>query len=239
MATLFISDLHLHASRPAISECFMAFLATLAQAQALYILGDLFEAWVGDDHPEPAYSPVKQALKRCTAAGTPVYLMHGNRDFLLGDRFAAETGCVLLEDPSVIDLYGQRTLLMHGDSLCTDDQDYQTLRARLRSPQWQRQALSLPLEERLELAREARELSTLSIHGKDEYLLDVNQQEVARVFDSHNVELLIHGHTHRPGIHRMTHNHRQLQRVVLGDWYEQGSVLRVTDGQLELVSLPV
>jgi UDP-2,3-diacylglucosamine hydrolase len=239
MTTLFISDLHLHPARPAVIRCFIAFLATLGNTRALYILGDLFDAWAGDDHPEPAYTPVKQALKQCTAAGTPVYLLHGNRDFLLGARFARETGCTLLEDPSVISLNGRRTLLMHGDSLCTDDRDYQALRARLRSPQWQQQALSLPLEERLQFARQARELSAETNRGKDDYLMDANPAEIQRVFDTHRVELLIHGHTHRPGIHRLTHNGRQLQRVVLGDWYEQGSVLRVADGQLELASLPV
>jgi UDP-2,3-diacylglucosamine hydrolase len=239
MASLFISDLHLHASRPDICRCFTGFLETLDKTQTLYILGDLFETWVGDDHPGSTYAAVKQALKRCTDAGTPVHLMHGNRDFLLGERFAGETGCTLLEDPSVIDLCGRRALLMHGDSLCTDDGEYQALRKQLRNPQWQQQALSLPLPERLEMADMAREHSSLSSRDKDSYLMDVNQGAVVQVMDEHRAELLIHGHTHRPGIHQLSGNGRPRQRVVLGDWYKQGSVLTVTDGQLELTTLPV
>ncbi len=239
MATLFISDLHLHPARPAINECFLGFLQNIqGNADALYILGDLFETWVGDDHPEPSYAPVREALKRCNRSGTPVFLLHGNRDFLLGKEFAAQTACTLLEDPASIDLYGTRTLLMHGDSLCTDDTDYQTLRARVRDPQWQRRALALPLDERLELAAQARELSTLSTDNKDDEIMDVNQQEVLRIFASHDVRLLIHGHTHRPGIHQFEYAGRELRRIVLGAWYEQGSVLHVEDGRLDLKSLP-
>jgi UDP-2,3-diacylglucosamine hydrolase len=240
MGTLFISDLHLHPSRPAINQCFLGFLKTIqGSADALYILGDLFEAWVGDDHPEPTYLPVKRALKHCTRSGTPVFLLHGNRDFLLGQQFAAETGCTLLAEPVSLDLYGTRTLLMHGDALCTDDTDYQALRARVRDPQWQRQALSLPLEERLALAAQARELSALSNDSKDDAIMDVNQQEVLRTFAGHDVSLLIHGHTHRPGVHRFEHAGRELRRIVLGAWYEQGSVLCVEDDNFELKSLPV
>ncbi len=239
MATLFISDLHLHPSRPAISACLRRFLDTVqGKAEGLFILGDLFEAWVGDDHPEPAYQPVKQALKACTQAGTPVFVLHGNRDFLMGERFCAETGCTLLHDPHIIDLHGTRTLLMHGDTLCTDDTDYQALRTRLRDPQWQQQALSLPLAERLQLAEQARELSSLSVQGKDEVIMDVNQAEVRRVFEQHRADLLIHGHTHRPGIYDIEHRGRKLRRVVLGDWYRQGSVLSVKDSGLELKTLP-
>jgi len=239
MPTFFISDLHLHPSRPAINRCFTSFLSDIkGHAEALYILGDLFEAWVGDDHPEPAYVPVKRSLMQCVRAGTPVFVLHGNRDFLLGPRFARETGCTLLEDPSRIDLYGRATLLMHGDSLCTDDADYQALRARLRDPQWQRQALSLPLEERLSLATQARELSALAVRGKDETIMDVNADAVLDVFSSHDVSLLIHGHTHRPGVHRLQHQGRQLERIVLGDWYEQGSVLIAEHDKLELEILP-
>lgn len=240
MSTLFIADLHLHPSRAAISECLLRFLTDIrGNAQALYILGDLFEAWVGDDHPEPAYQPVKQALKACTLAGTPVFVLHGNRDFLLGERFCAETGCTLLEDPSTINLYGTRTLLMHGDALCTDDTDYQALRRRFRDPQWQRQALSLPLEQRLQFAEQARELSALSMLDKAEAIMDVNQAQVRRAFDLHDASLLIHGHTHRPAIHDIEHKGRKLQRVVLGDWYRQGSVLSADGDGLELITLPV
>ena len=240
MATLFISDLHLEPGRPDISEQFLAFLAGQArEADALYILGDLFEAWVGEDHPEPAFSPVKTALAQCNDNGTPVFLMHGNRDFLIGDKFCRETGCSLLQDPALIELHGIRTLLMHGDSLCTDDQEYQHLRERLRDPEWQRQALELPVEERLQLASEARELSGLSSQGKDEYIMDVNQGEVLRIMSANRAERLIHGHTHRPGRHEFEHNGEIVQRIVLGDWYEQGSVLEIEAGHLELRRLPI
>ncbi len=239
MATFFISDLHLHPARPAITQCCLGFLEEIqGTADALYILGDLFEAWVGDDHPEPSYGPIKQALNRCNRSGTPVFLLHGNRDFLLGEQFATETGCTLLEEPICIDLYGTRTLLMHGDALCTDDTDYQELRARVRDPEWQRGALSLPLGERLELAAQARELSALSNDTKGNDIMDVNHQEVLRMFANHDVSLLIHGHTHRPGVHRLDHAGRELRRIVLGAWYEQGSVLRVEGATFDLIALP-
>ena len=226
MATLFISDLHLHPSRPTIITCFLEFLEQQqGLADALYILGDLFESWIGDDHPEPAYQPVKLALGECCKAGTPVYLMHGNRDFMLSEAFTSETGCMLLTDPTRIDLYGTPTLLMHGDSLCTDDTEYQQVRARVRDPAWQQQARALPVDKRLELAAQARALSAQSKQGKDEYIMDVNQDEVLRVIEQQQVDLLIHGHTHRPGSHTLEIGDREVTRVVLGDWYNTGSVL--------------
>ena len=238
MATLFISDLHLHPSRAAIIDCFLNFLTRqTGTAEALYILGDLFETWVGDDHPEPAYQPVKSALKTCSTAGTPVYLMHGNRDFMLAQQFAIETGCTLIEDPTRIDLYGTPTLLMHGDSLCTDDTEYQQLRVRVRDPDWQQQARSLPLEQRMEMAEQARELSALSKQGKDDYIMDVNQDEVRRVMAEQDVALLIHGHTHRPGEHTFNNGTRGCTRIVLGDWYSKGSVLVVDEQHQQLQTL--
>ena len=238
MTTLFISDLHLHPSRAASIDAFLGFLSRhQGSAEALYILGDLFETWVGDDHPEPAYQPVKSALKACSTAGTPVYFMHGNRDFMLARQFAAETGCTLIEDPTHINLYGTATLLMHGDSLCTDDTEYQQLRARLRDPDWQQQARSLPVEQRMEMAEQARELSTLSKQGKDEYIMDVNQDEVRRVMAEQDVALLIHGHTHRPGEHTFSNGTRECTRIVLGDWYNKGSVLVVNKHHRQLQPL--
>ncbi len=238
MTTLFISDLHLHPSRPHIIYGFLNYLQSIqGKVESLYILGDLFEAWVGDDHPEPAFLPVKKALRACQDQGTPVFLMHGNRDFLIGEKFTAETGCRLLQDPTRIDLYQIPTLLMHGDSLCTDDLEYQQLRSRLRDPAWQRQALALPAEERLQLAQEARELSELSSRDKDETIMDVNQDEVLRMLLDSGAERLIHGHTHRPGRYITEHNGKTLERLVLGDWYEQGSVLEADAGRCELRSL--
>lgn len=239
MTALFVSDLHLHASRPATSRCFITFLDSLRPDQTLYILGDLFESWVGDDDPEPAYTPVKQALRRCSASGVAIFLLHGNRDFLIGEQFAGQTGCTLLEDGSVIELHGRRTLLMHGDILCTDDHDYQRLRAQIRDPQWQRQILALPLARRLQMAADARRSSLASNRDKEDYLMDVNADEVLRMFERHRAELLIHGHTHRPGLHSLTLDGRHLQRAVLGDWHRRGNVLRVVDGRPEFVSLPL
>jgi UDP-2,3-diacylglucosamine hydrolase len=238
VSTLFISDLHLHPSRPAILACFLRFLEQQrGLAEAIYILGDLFEAWIGDDDPEPVYASVRTGLRQCVAAGTPVFVMRGNRDFLMGERFGRETGCTLIEEPTRIELYGVPTLLMHGDSLCTDDRDYQATRRRLRDPHWQGSVLALPLAERQELARPARELSMLSNQGKDEHIMDVNQDEVLRIIREQGVDLLIHGHTHRPAVHRLQVDDREATRIDLGDWYTAGSALLVApDGwrRLEL-----
>jgi len=228
MSTLFISDLHLHPSRPAIIQCFLTFLRQQqGQTEALYILGDLFETWIGDDHPEPVYHAVKSALNAFSNAGTPLYLMHGNRDFLLGGQFAAETGCSLLPDPTRIDLYGTATVLMHGDSLCSDDKDYQRFRSKVRDPAWQRDILGLPVEQRLQMARQARQLSAQSKQGKDETIMDANQDAIRRSVEENQADLLIHGHTHRPGIHTFRNEGREITRIVLGDWYETGSVLAI------------
>jgi UDP-2,3-diacylglucosamine hydrolase len=228
VTTLFISDLHLHPSRPAILACFLRFLEQQqGRAEAIYILGDLFEAWIGDDDPEPDYASVRAGLRRCVSSGTRVYVMRGNRDFLIGERFGDETGCGLIEDPTRIELYGVPTLLMHGDSLCTDDRDYQVMRNRLRDPHWQRRVLALPVAERQVLARQARELSMLSNQSKDEHIMDVNQDEVLRIIREYGVDLLIHGHTHRPAAHRMRLGERLVTRIDLGDWYSAGTALVV------------
>ena len=238
MPTLFVSDLHLHPSRPAIIECFLTFLQQQhGQTEALYILGDLFETWIGDDHPEPVYQPVKSALKAFSDAGTPVYLMHGNRDFLLSEQFAAETGCSLLPDPTRIELYGTRTVLMHGDSLCSDDSEYQRLRSRLRDPAWQQDILGRPVEQRLQMAQLARELSAQSKQGKDETIMDANQDAIRRAVEENHADLLIHGHTHRPGIHTFINNDKEITRIVLGDWYETGSVLAIDPRGWQLQTL--
>jgi UDP-2,3-diacylglucosamine hydrolase len=228
VTTLFISDLHLHPSRPAILACFLRFLEQQqGRAEAIYILGDLFEAWIGDDDPEPDYASVRAGLRRCVSSGTRVYVMRGNRDFLIGEHFGDETGCGLIEDPTRIELYGVPTLLMHGDSLCTDDRDYQVMRNRLRDPHWQRRVLALPVAERQVLARQARELSMLSNQSKDEHIMDVNQDEVLRIIREYGVDLLIHGHTHRPAAHRLRLGERRVTRIDLGDWYSAGTALVV------------
>jgi len=238
VCTLFVSDLHLDAARPEITELFLRFLREEASgADALYILGDLFEAWVGDDEAgEPAAS-VRAALRDVVAAGTPVFVMRGNRDFLFGPRFAAESGARLLPDPAVIELYGEPTLLMHGDLLCSDDAAYQSFRSMVRRPAWQEDFLAQPLAARHEFAEKARAASKQH-HGEiAESIMDVTAETVTATMARHGVNRLIHGHTHRPAIHSLGVNHRCAQRIVLGDWYTQGSVLRADADGFELAAL--
>ena len=238
MSTLFISDLHLDSARPDITALFLRFLREQAAgAEALYILGDLFEAWVGDDEPgEPAAS-VRTALRALVDAGTPVWLMRGNRDFLFSQRFAAESGARLLPDPAVINLYGEPVLLMHGDLLCTEDSAYQAFRATVRNAAWQGQFLAQPLAARQEFATKARAASKQHQSGTMESIMDVTPAAVESTMARHGVSRLIHGHTHRPAIHSLTVNQRRAQRIVLGDWYTQGSVLRADADGFELAAL--
>ena len=236
--TLFISDLHLDPERPAVTELFLELLDSRAHtADAIYILGDLFEAWVGDDDTGPMNQAVSDGLKKCTTSGTPVFIMHGNRDFLLGARFAAASGCTLLDDPALIDLYGTPTLLMHGDLLCTDDKEYMAFRAMVRDTEWQRELLSRSLEERQLMAREMRDRSREQTGGKPESIMDVNKEAVIKTMSEHRVQRLIHGHTHRPAIHDLVISGEPAQRIVLGDWYEQGSLLECSSNGCRLEAL--
>lgn len=226
MTTLFISDLHLDSSRQGITDLFLKFLQDdAAKAEALYILGDFFEAWVGDDDDDLHHARVMEGLAALTRAGVPVRLMHGNRDFLIGREFLRRTGATLLPEPTVLDLYGLPTLLMHGDTLCTDDKEYQMVRRMLRDPAWQKEYLAKPLTERRAIAAHAREESKKHTAGKAEYIMDVNQGAVERVMREHGVRRLIHGHTHRPAVHHFKADGRDMERVVMGDWYEQASRL--------------
>ena len=241
MATLFISDLHLDPSRPWVSDGFSRWLDQQAgTAEALYILGDLFEVWIGDDDTEPLGRKICDALASCVAAGTPISLIHGNRDFLIGDRFLEASACQLMTDPAVIDLYGRRTLLMHGDLLCTDDHDYQQTRKMVRDPAWQQSVLSQPLEARRKLGQQARTESHKSVLGKSLDIMDVNPDTVSQFMTRYESELLIHGHTHRPGIHHTEREQGLYTRIVLGDWHDQGSVLRANPGgELTLEEFPL
>lgn len=224
--TLFISDLHLDPERPAITALFLAFLETRAPgAEALYILGDLFEAWIGDDDASPMNRAVARGLQACADAGTPVFVMHGNRDFLMGQEFALQAGCTLLEDPACIDLYGTPTLLMHGDLLCTDDTDYLTFRDMVRNRDWQDELLAKPLAVRRDMAAEMRRNSREKTAGKPESIMDVNPVAVQDAMTRNAVVQLIHGHTHRPGVHTLHVAGQPARRYVLGDWYDQGSML--------------
>lgn len=228
--TLFISDLHLSPERPALTALFLDFLRARApQAQALYILGDLFEVWLGDDAIHPAYHPVLQGLRTLADGGVPVYVMHGNRDFLLGTDFERLSGARLIADPTLIELGGEPTLLMHGDVLCTDDVEYQQFRAHVRDAATQRQFLALDIEQRIAMARQFRDASRERTSLKAEAIMDVNQTAVLAALRTHGVRRLIHGHTHRPAIHDFALDGQAARRIVLGDWYEQGSVL-VCDG---------
>ena len=239
MATLFISDLHLDPARPDITTQALDFLASEARtADALYILGDLFEAWVGDDDPEPEKRRVIAALRALADAGLPLYFMHGNRDFLVGERFAADSGCTLLADPTIIELHGTRVLLMHGDTLCTDDHEYQAFRAMVRNPAWQQAMLARPLMERLALAQQLRDTSAASMAGKSMEIMDVNQGAVEATMRQHGVYTLLHGHTHRPAVHRFELDGHTAVRIVLGDWYTQGSVLTWDEDGFVLRTLP-
>ncbi|NZA27612.1 UDP-2,3-diacylglucosamine diphosphatase [Luteimonas sp. SJ-92] len=244
MTTLFIADLHLDPERPEITRLFGEFVDDEAHgADALYILGDLFESWVGDDDPSEAGVFVAERLKRLADAGVPVYFMHGNRDFMLGREYARRAGMTLLPDPTVIVLQGRPVLLMHGDLLCTGDVEYQRIRAQTRDPDWQAQMLAQPLPARLAFARQARASSqsrqgALREAGTMETITDVAPATVEETFVRYGVDTLIHGHTHRPAIHRLDVGGRACRRIVLGDWYEQGSVLRVPDeGEPELSAL--
>jgi UDP-2,3-diacylglucosamine hydrolase len=239
MHTLFISDLHLQADRPDIGDQLVAFLESDARdASALYILGDLFESWVGDDDPNEFYAMIKAALSAVVDSAVPVFFMHGNRDFMIGDGFAHETGVQLLADPCPVELHGTKVLLSHGDAMCTDDVEYQQVRAMTRNPEWQAMMLAKPLAERLAFAARAREQSQARTASLDEEIMDVNQDEVEKAIREHGVDVLLHGHTHRPGVHEIELGDRTATRIVLGDWYEQGSVLRWDESGYQLSTLP-
>jgi len=235
MSTLFISDLHLSAERPEITELFINLLSTQArQARALYILGDLFEAWLGDDLVPAEYQGAIQAIKQLSTNGVPVYIMYGNRDFLMRKAFEKMTGAVLLADEYMIDLYGTPTLLLHGDTLCTDDIKYQQFRQMVRNPQWQDELLAKSPEERLALAKHYREMSQLETAGKQNEIMDVNQDAVLSSMRTANVKQLIHGHTHRPDTHHFDLDGQPAIRIVLGDWYKTGNMLRCDENACQL-----
>ncbi|MDX9874540.1 MAG: UDP-2,3-diacylglucosamine diphosphatase [Spongiibacteraceae bacterium] len=219
MTTLFISDLHLQPSRPELSRALSRFLADKAAgADALYILGDLFEAWIGDDDDAPAAAELATRLRQLSDRGTRIFFQHGNRDFLLGNAYAERCGMTLLPEEAEIDLYGRHALLLHGDTLCTEDRDYMALRAQLRNPAWQQALLARPLDERRQLAASLREQSKAAGAMKSEEIMDVTPAEVERVMAAHGVDLLIHGHTHRPARHPLVIDGKPAERIVLGDW---------------------
>lgn len=235
MTTLFISDLHLDDRRPETTALLQRFLQDEAvKADALYILGDLFEFWLGDDVPSQSSVEVAVSLSGLADKGVPCYFMHGNRDFLLQKDYAKLTGMTLLPEEHVADLYGEQVLLMHGDSLCTDDIPYQQFRTLIRNPIWQQDFLSKTPQERLQIALQARDASADHKDNVGMDIMDVNPSEVIAAFERHSVQRMIHGHTHRPATHDLEVNGTAAQRIVLGDWYTQKSVLRVKPGNYEL-----
>ena len=234
---LFISDLHLDARRPEANERFIGFIEGKARgAAALYVLGDLFEAWIGDDDVVERFNAVIVGFfAALTKSGTPLYLMHGNRDLLIGERFCRETGGKLLADPTVVDVEGTPTLLMHGDTLCTDDTEYQAWRLKARSPAFQEMFLSKSLGERRAMSAMMREKSKEAIAGKPAEIMDVNASAVRDAFRKHGVTRMVHGHTHRPGHHKIEVDGRRCERWVLPDWYGPGGYLQINQGKPTLV----
>ena len=228
----FISDLHLEESRPDITGAFLFFMDQIqSDADTLYILGDFFEAWIGDDENTPLQQQIKQRLKAFTDSGKSLFFMHGNRDFLIGEQFARETGANILPDPSVIKLNGQDVLIMHGDSLCTGDLSYMKFRQTIRNPAFLEPFLKRPLDERRTTAQQLRAMSQANNQSKSMEIMDVTPEEVPKVMAGHKVRTLIHGHTHRPMVHELEVDGLPAQRIVLGDWDKHIWYLKVAEGE--------
>ena len=235
--TLFVSDVHLDVKRPAIVDLFNQFLLKRAlHADALYILGDLFEYWIGDDAPHQEYQSTFNALKKVSSSNTPVYFLHGNRDFLVATKFAKQTGISLLSEEHVVNIYGQNILLMHGDTLCIDDIAYQRFRKKAHKKWLQWVVLHLPITTRQSLAQRLRDTSTQATAEKHADIMDVNQSAVETAMQRNNTKTLIHGHTHRPAIHDFKINSVTYKRAVLGDWYTHGSVISANYDGINLES---
>jgi len=243
MSTFFISDLHLDASRARVTEAFYSFVETIVlpsnPSVSLYILGDFFDAWIGDDDDSEFAIDLQQKLRAYTARGATIFFQHGNRDFLVGEQFAAATGLTLLEEQTLIELDGKPTLLMHGDSLCVDDKEYMQFRAQVRTPAWQQQVLQLPLEERRGMAAQMRSQSKHMNAMKAEDIMDVNATAVHSAMLNAGVKNLIHGHTHRPAIHTFDLDGEPATRMVLGDWDSKAWYITQHQGELSLRNFPI
>lgn len=235
--TYFISDLHLSADRPDITQCLADFLHQHApDADALYVLGDLFEYWIGDDDRSDFNEQIAKMFKKVADEGVSIFFIHGNRDFLIREKFARRAGMQLLNEQEVVDLYGNPTLVMHGDELCTQDIAYQKFRRKARSWWWPTMILSLPLSLRRYLAKRGRKISQKNQQKLTMEIMDVSPPEVVNYLERFGVQRMIHGHTHRPNIHQLTANQKEAERIVLGDWYDQGSMLKVTPEEVSLIS---
>ena len=232
MTTIFISDLHLDKDRPKVIRYFIDFLNNLeSDIESLYILGDFVEYWVGDDDPGDGLEEVFSSIKK-KSNSIPIYFMHGNRDFMISEKFCNHHGMKFLKDPTRIKLHGKKILLMHGDTLCIDDIEYQKFRTMVRSPLWQNEMLKKSLEERINLAKMLRAKSLSETGTKDEVIMDVNNDEVISQLKKYNVDMIIHGHTHRPNIHKVISENKECKRIVLGDWYDKSFILRISDGEI-------
>ena len=239
MAYCFISDLHLQENRPDITEAFLNFLEnTASQAEKLYILGDLFEAWIGDDYQNSFISEIQSALLR-TNKTTKIFFLHGNRDFLIGSEFASSSGLELLNDPTIEEMFGKNVLLMHGDLLCIEDHDYQAFRKNSRDPKWQDEFLKKSIQERQEIAKNLRTISKEATGIKKEEIMDVSTTEVIKRMETSSVSLLIHGHTHRPKSHKIKVNGQPAERIVLGDWDTSGWYIWMDSNSCELKNFSI
>jgi len=238
MATYFISDLHLERIESSITNIFTEFLDDLNQNDSLYILGDLFESWIGDDNVTELSQYISDQLLSLSERNISVAIMHGNRDFLIGEDFCKASSIELINDPRIIEIDTKKVMLTHGDELCTDDKEYQAFRSVVRNPLWQKDFLNFPISKREKIAGEAKDASKDSKENKAMEIMDVNTDAVLKAFNDHPVEIMIHGHTHRPNIHKISNEERKLTRYVLGDWSKNSAIiLKWNEAEVELIDL--
>ena len=238
MATYFISDLHLERIESPITNIFTAFLDDLNQNDSLYILGDLFESWIGDDNVSELSQYISDRLLMLSERDISVAIMHGNRDFLIGEDFCKASSIELINDPRIIEIDTKKVMLTHGDELCTDDKEYQAFRSIVRNPLWQKDFLNFPISKREKIAGEAKDASKDSKESKAMEIMDVNTDAVLKAFNDQNIEIMIHGHTHRPNIHKVSNEGKNLTRYVLGDWSKNSAIiLKWNEAEVELMDL--
>jgi len=238
MTTYFISDLHLERIESPITNIFTAFLDDLNQNDSLYILGDLFESWIGDDNVSELSQYISDRLLMLSERNISVAIMHGNRDFLIGEDFCKASSIELINDPRIIEIDTKKVMLTHGDELCTDDKEYQAFRSVVRNPLWQKDFLNFPISKREKIAGEAKDASKDSKENKAMEIMDVNTDAVLKAFNDQNIEIMIHGHTHRPNIHKVSNEGKNLTRYVLGDWSKNSAIiLKWNEAEVELMDL--
>ena len=238
MATYFISDLHLERIESSITNIFTEFLDDINENDSLYILGDLFESWIGDDNVSELSQYISDRLLSLSERNISVAIMHGNRDFLIGEDFCKASSIELINDPRIIEIDTKKVMLTHGDELCTDDKEYQAFRSVVRNPLWQKDFLNFPISKREKIAGEAKDASKDSKENKAMEIMDVNTDAVLKAFNDHPVEIMIHGHTHRPNIHKISNEDRKLTRYVLGDWSKNSAIiLKWNEAEVELIDL--